>query len=76
MKNMEKNNLNLKQLQNLITYLIKKDNNKKWRKVTETDIFGKIDKLFMDKLNVLKKKDKVLKFRMQEEFGQKKRIKP
>ena len=75
---MKKNCLNPKQLQDLITLIEKEDKNthKIWRKVTETDVFGKINKLSINESNVSKKKDKVLRFRMQEEFGQKKRIKP
>jgi hypothetical protein len=66
-----------------------KDNEKKWRKATEMDILGKITntqgvlidnrRLSTNKKVVKDSKkngDKVTSFRMQEEFGPKKRIKP
>ena len=52
-----------------------KDNEKKWRKATEMDILGKITNKKVVK-DPKKKSDKVTSFRMQEEFGPKKRIKP
>ena len=77
---MKKNNLDSKQLQILIAYLKKKEKNihkmVKSRKATKTDFFCNMNQLSINKSNVSKKEDKVLKFRMQEEFGQKKRIKP
>ena len=66
-----------------------KDKEKKWRKATEMDILGKITntqgvlidnrRLSTNKKVIKKTKkngDKVESFRMQEEFGPKKRIKP
>ena len=52
-----------------------KDNEKKWRKATEMDILGKITNKKVVK-DPKKNGDKVTSFRMQEEFGPKKRIKP
>ena len=52
-----------------------KDNEKKWRKATEMDILGKITNKKVVK-DSKKNGDKVESFRMQEEFGPKKRIKP
>ena len=52
-----------------------KDNEKKWRKATEMDILGKITNKKVVK-DPKKNSDKVTSFRMQEEFGPKKRIKP
>ena len=52
-----------------------KDNEKKWRKATEMDILGKITNKKVVK-DTKKNSDKVASFRMQEEFGPKKRIKP
>jgi len=52
-----------------------KDNEKKWRKATEMDILGKITNKKVVK-DTKKNSDKVTSFRMQEEFGPKKRIKP
>ena len=58
-----------------------KDNEKKWRKATQIDILGKITNtqgVLIDnrRLSTKKNGDKVTSFRMQEEFGPKKRIKP
>ena len=63
-----------------------KDNEKKWRKATEMYILGKITntqgvlidnrRLSTNKKVVKKNGDKLSSFRMQEEFGPKKRIKP
>ena len=52
-----------------------KDKEKKWRKATEMDILGKITNKKVVK-DSKKNSDKVTSFRMQEEFGPKKRIKP
>ena len=70
------NKSNMNAILNFIKYQEKlKDNDNRLRKATEMDIFGKINNN-----NVLKetknKGDKVASFRMQEEFGPKKRIKP
>ena len=51
------------------------DGKKKWRKVTEMDILGKVTNKKVIK-EAKKNGSKVASFRMQEEFGPKKRIKP
>jgi hypothetical protein len=51
-----------------------KDKKTRWRKITDLDLLGKITSKKV--VNPKKNGDKVESFRMQEEFGPKKRIKP
>jgi hypothetical protein len=89
---MKKNKIQYSNMLAILNFIKEQENNtdsgKKWRKATEMDILGKITntqgvlidnrRLSTNKKVVKKKKngDKVESFRMQEEFGPKKRIKP
>ena len=54
----------------------KKDSDKGWRNVTELDIICKPKNNKVINKKFKKKNKKIVSFRMQEEFGPKKRIKP
>ena len=71
---MKKDNINFNQLKHLITFFKNQDKNKtskKWRKVTQSDLFGQVNQIPVNKVNTSKKSDKVSSFRMQKEFGEK-----
>jgi hypothetical protein len=76
---MNKRNLDHYKILSVIKFLNEKeklrDNEKKWKRVTEVDLFGKV-KNKKKVINPKKNGEKVSAFRMQEEFGPKKRIKP
>ena len=57
-------------------YEEKNDSDKGWRKVTELDVISKPKNNKLLNNGFKKKNEKIVSFRMQEEFGPKKRIKP